>query len=156
MLKRAYYFLLIILISSCAYTAVGHKKMMFANSNGWYPSDFDPKTQVLLIEDNSNNPYEKTLKALSNYAYKYEFYNNIAELIHNTKYEDTSVYKYALRFKSWKVRYSGTKDYPASTSVYCDYYFVRLSDHHEFPPTGYYSGAGYIVLQSIVKYINAK
>ena len=148
-MKKLFYLLLVISLtvsSACKFTAAGHKKTMYANSNGWFPNDFDPKIHTLYIPRDENHiRQEKIEKVLKDYPYKYEFYDGSQSGLEIV---------FTLRPKSWYATYgSGASK---EISHYWDYYFSDVEKGRDYHPTGYYSGAPHVVLKEIIKFIVQK
>ena len=148
-MKKVFYILLVISLtvtSACKFTAVGHKKTMFANSNGWFPKDFDPKIHTLYIPREDKQSWQRKLEdALKEYPYKYEFYDGS---------RGAPEIEFALQSKSWFATYgSGASK---ETSHYWDYYFIDFKKGKDYPPTGYYCGTPFSVLREIIKFIKQK
>ncbi len=130
---------------------------MYKNSNGWFPEDFDPRQQTLLIPESRLYTFDKKMKEiLADYPYKYEYFNYRDTLKWRNESIDTARYKYALFERYWSF---DEKDYGSMLSheiYYSDFYFINRVTFKRYPPTGYYSrkNANYLVVKSIIKYLS--
>jgi hypothetical protein len=150
--------LMIVFISySCSWTAAGHKIIMYKNSNGWFPSDFEPEKVVLLIPKSTDKRERRKMDTLlKKYSFRYEYPNNYNDDSLNINYADSLTYRYIFKSKVFEVKYYDSQTHLSSTSTYADIYIYDRLKKKAYPTTGYYSFGSYDVFIEVVKYIVKK
>jgi hypothetical protein len=95
------------ILSLCLFSSCIARNLSFGNGKDWIPADFDAKNNILLIESSlplrgQERKMEEYMK--KNYPYRYEFvtYREIME--GDGKYENASVYHFALVSTSGTIR----------------------------------------------------
>ncbi len=127
------------------------KKAFDNNSNGWLPSNFNPKIGVLLIETtwpkNQQAKIETFMK--EKYPYKYEFVTAKDLENNQSKYLDRKTYLFAL-VNSWSSHTIHEMQSNRMNVVASDYNFIDLVNNKDYPKSGIASSWSSMVLKAII------
>jgi hypothetical protein len=150
-------FSFIVLVNcNCSYTAIGHKKIMYKNSNGWFPLDFEPDKVILLIPKSDKKKDQKKMETLlKKYTFRYIYNNDNTESYLNAIYPDATTYRFVFKSYSFNSKSYDSDTHRSYTSYYTDYYIFDRLKNIEYPITGYYTHTPvyYHVFHEIMKYI---
>lgn len=120
-------------------------KIFESNSNGWLPSNFNPKTGTLLIQTATSARQQLKIEEFmkENYPYSYEFTKEDIETI-KTNYTDRNKYQFVLLHNTFN-KSSGSM--VVSTN---DYNFFDLGNSKVYPRSGVSASWASMVIKMII------
>jgi hypothetical protein len=121
---------IVFILSACSFS-----KASFSDASKWIPDDFNPKTNILLIERypmsaKSNIAMQDFLD--KNYAGRYEIVDKKDILNRSGKYPDTKLYQFAF---TWKATVSYRRGMSGSADVDPNGSFYDRANDKQYPTT---------------------
>ena len=140
----------VLILSSCA----SPMKTFDSNSNGWKPKDFVPSKGILLIEramiKNQQRKIEEYMA--KEYSYKYEFVDAKDLSANAAKYNDKTLYRFALvsSYSTHNVHQSNMSQKSLNVTAF-DYNFVDRLNEKDYPSSGIASSWASMTLKKIIE-----
>ena len=139
------------------------KKAFDNNKNGWLPENFNPKENILLIEESKPARQQKKIAdyMAKHYPYKYEFVSTkdllprLIDQSSKTKYGFALINSWLTYKTSRQTTYNNNTTGMHYTTVSAiDYHFVDLANEGKaYPETGIASSYAYTTFSAIIKHI---
>jgi hypothetical protein len=133
--------------------------MTFDNKRGWLPDDFEPKSTILLVEEDRWSKKQTQLMEdymKKKYPYKYEFASYEAIHSKEDKYADTKLYKYALVIFENSASQTQPTGMVVNAPAGYDFNFYNRDLDKDYPSTRKASGSAILTFEPVINTIVKK
>ena len=136
------------------YSCTTPMKSFNSNSNGWKQNDFIPSKGILLIEKSIPKNQQKKIEEFmaKNYPYKYEFIETKDLSQMDTKYQDKTLYRFALvsSYSTHNIHQLDIGKRALDVTEF-DFNFLDRLNNKEYPKSGIASSWASMTFKKIIE-----